>query len=308
MRSSGPLSCARWSKSRAGSAQSSCRQTRSSPRRATPLFACLNLSRRFRAFIGRGGVVPPPTIRRSALTTRDRDAVIGQMAPQPKVASGRGASPLDRFLGLPSMACPRRWGRSAMMVSPRDLRHPRGARRSLCLPRRRSATDASTSARPATTEPSPTGPSATASRVFSCGRTASSPPGSIRTPTSTSFALRRRPGAAGRASRLELSILQEIVHVSFDSMLEHRTRKHRTAAQPRARREGGRAALRPFRTPRPRTAAGLSVDFGLSSARKATTNSSCAAPVRRRTSIASRRGERRALHRARTCPFPRPTI
>jgi hypothetical protein len=31
------------------------------------LFACLNLSGRFRAFIGRGGVMPAPAIDRSAL-------------------------------------------------------------------------------------------------------------------------------------------------------------------------------------------------------------------------------------------------
>src|SRR5208337_89862 len=63
------------------------------------IFACLNLSSRFRAFIHRGGVVPPPAIRRSALTSGDRDALIGQMAPQPTVSAGQGASPLDRFLG-----------------------------------------------------------------------------------------------------------------------------------------------------------------------------------------------------------------
>jgi 3-(3-hydroxy-phenyl)propionate hydroxylase len=63
------------------------------------IFACLNLSSRFRAFIRRGGVVPPPTIQRSTLTTRDRDALVGQMAPQPTVSAGQGASPLDRFLG-----------------------------------------------------------------------------------------------------------------------------------------------------------------------------------------------------------------
>jgi 3-(3-hydroxy-phenyl)propionate hydroxylase len=62
------------------------------------LFACLNLSSRFRAFIHRGGVVPPPAIRRSDLTSRDRDALVGQMAPQPTVSAGQGASPLDRLL------------------------------------------------------------------------------------------------------------------------------------------------------------------------------------------------------------------
>ena len=84
------------------------------------LFACLNLSRRFRAFIGRAGVVPPPTIQRSALTTRYRDALIGQMAPQPKVSSARGASPLDRFLGCHQWLVLGVGVDPAMMVSTRD--------------------------------------------------------------------------------------------------------------------------------------------------------------------------------------------
>ena len=63
------------------------------------VFACLNLSRRFRAFIGRGGVVPPPAIHRSALTASGKDALIGQMAPQPTVRSSHGEASLDRFLG-----------------------------------------------------------------------------------------------------------------------------------------------------------------------------------------------------------------
>jgi 3-(3-hydroxy-phenyl)propionate hydroxylase len=62
------------------------------------LFACLNLSGRFRAFIGRGGVMPPPAIHRSAMTASGKDALIGQMAPQPTVESSYGEASLDRFL------------------------------------------------------------------------------------------------------------------------------------------------------------------------------------------------------------------
>jgi 3-(3-hydroxy-phenyl)propionate hydroxylase len=57
------------------------------------------MSRRFRAFIGRGGVLPPPQIRRSALTGVGRDALIGQMLPQPAVRSTEGVSMLDAFQG-----------------------------------------------------------------------------------------------------------------------------------------------------------------------------------------------------------------
>lgn len=63
------------------------------------LFACLNLSRAFRTFIGRGGVVPPPEIGRSKLTASGRDALIGQMVPQPVVKGADGTMPLDRHLG-----------------------------------------------------------------------------------------------------------------------------------------------------------------------------------------------------------------
>jgi 3-(3-hydroxy-phenyl)propionate hydroxylase len=62
------------------------------------IFACLNRSSRFRAFIGRGGVVPPPAIFRSALTGAGRDALIGQMMPQPTVAAAHARAPLDQFL------------------------------------------------------------------------------------------------------------------------------------------------------------------------------------------------------------------
>lgn len=63
------------------------------------IFSGLNMSRRFQAFIGRGGVLPPPRIRRSALTGVGRDALIGQMLPQPAVRSNEGVSMLDAFQG-----------------------------------------------------------------------------------------------------------------------------------------------------------------------------------------------------------------
>src|SRR5271166_5443134 len=121
MRSSAPRSCARWSKSRVGSARSSCRRTGSPLRARDSIFACLNLSSRFRAFIHRGGVVPPPAIHRSALTGGDRDALIGQMAPQPTVSAGQGASPLDRFLGCHQWLALGVGVDPATMVSARDL-------------------------------------------------------------------------------------------------------------------------------------------------------------------------------------------
>src|SRR5271166_2187796 len=62
------------------------------------VFACLNRSSRFRAFIGRGGFVPPPAIFPSPLTGAGRDALIGQMMPQPTVASALARAPLDTFL------------------------------------------------------------------------------------------------------------------------------------------------------------------------------------------------------------------
>jgi 3-(3-hydroxy-phenyl)propionate hydroxylase len=63
------------------------------------VFALLNLSPGFRAFIRRGGVLEPPHISRSALTGVGRDAVIGQMLPQPAVSSGGDVRPLDTYLG-----------------------------------------------------------------------------------------------------------------------------------------------------------------------------------------------------------------
>jgi 3-(3-hydroxy-phenyl)propionate hydroxylase len=62
------------------------------------IFAFLNLFAGFRSFIGRGGVVPAPEIKRSALTGAERDAVIGQMVPQPTVSSTQGSTLLDEYL------------------------------------------------------------------------------------------------------------------------------------------------------------------------------------------------------------------
>ncbi|TPQ31011.1 hypothetical protein C2U70_25315 [Bradyrhizobium guangdongense] len=61
------------------------------------IFACLNMSRAFRAFIGRGGVMPPPAIGRSSLTGAGRDVLIGQMLPQPGVKTPDGSFLLDAF-------------------------------------------------------------------------------------------------------------------------------------------------------------------------------------------------------------------
>ena len=131
MKSSARRSCAGWSRSRAGLGRSSCRRTGRSPPRATRFSPASILSRRFRAFIGRGGVVPPPAIHRSALTASGKDALIGQMAPQPTVKSSRegdAARPVPR---LPSVACAwirRRSRVDAVRQRPRD---PRGAGRAL---------------------------------------------------------------------------------------------------------------------------------------------------------------------------------
>ena len=51
--------------------------------------ACFNQSLRFRSFILRGGVLPPPAIAQSRLTGAGKDPVIGQMAPQPEVSGSR---------------------------------------------------------------------------------------------------------------------------------------------------------------------------------------------------------------------------
>jgi len=62
------------------------------------VFAGLNKSKKFRDFILRGGVLPPPNIAQSALTGAAKDAVIGQMLPQPELTGAEGTFPLDRWL------------------------------------------------------------------------------------------------------------------------------------------------------------------------------------------------------------------
>ena len=62
------------------------------------LFAGLNLSGRFCAFIGRAGFLPPPRVRQSALTVRGRDPLIGQMMPQPEVGPADQRALLDTHL------------------------------------------------------------------------------------------------------------------------------------------------------------------------------------------------------------------
>ena len=69
------------------------------------LFACLNLSGKFRAFIGRGGVLPPPEIHQSALTDKRGDALIGRMMPQPTVSAAQGNEPFDAFLFDAFLSC-----------------------------------------------------------------------------------------------------------------------------------------------------------------------------------------------------------
>ena len=85
------------------------------------VFACLNLSGRFRAFISRGGVVPPPAIHCSALTASGKDALIGQMAPQPTVRSSLGEAQLDRFLGCHQWLALGLGADPAPMLSSRDF-------------------------------------------------------------------------------------------------------------------------------------------------------------------------------------------
>ena len=63
------------------------------------IFATLNLLPQFRSFIRRGGVLPPPHIAQSILTGRGRDAVVGQMLPQPAGAGQGETGFFDRRLG-----------------------------------------------------------------------------------------------------------------------------------------------------------------------------------------------------------------
>ncbi|MBV9288499.1 MAG: bifunctional 3-(3-hydroxy-phenyl)propionate/3-hydroxycinnamic acid hydroxylase [Hyphomicrobiales bacterium] len=83
------------------------------------VFSLLNRSSAFRAFVGRGGVVPPPRIRRSALTGSGRDSLIGQMAPQPLVPAGADPRLLDHYVDC------RQWLALGYGVDPVSLLSPR---------------------------------------------------------------------------------------------------------------------------------------------------------------------------------------
>jgi len=85
------------------------------------IFACLNMSRRFREFIGRGGAVPQPAIGRSNLTGARRDALIGQMMPQPLIKTTEGLFPLDTFQGCHQWMVLGIGLDPATMLSSRDL-------------------------------------------------------------------------------------------------------------------------------------------------------------------------------------------
>ena len=83
------------------------------------VFALLNLSRRFRSFVRRGGLLPPPHIARSALTAARRDAVVGQMLPQPMVKLDGHERPLDYWFGC------HEWLALGVGVDPRGELSPR---------------------------------------------------------------------------------------------------------------------------------------------------------------------------------------
>jgi 3-(3-hydroxy-phenyl)propionate hydroxylase len=85
------------------------------------LFACLNRSRRFRDFIGAGKIVPPPAIKRSALTASGRDRLIGQMMPQPTVTSAQDRALLDQYLSCHQWMVLGIGNDPALMLSSRDL-------------------------------------------------------------------------------------------------------------------------------------------------------------------------------------------
>jgi len=85
------------------------------------LFACLNLSDRFRAFVARGGIMPAPAIHRSALTASGKDALIGQMLPQPRVRTAQDETPLDRLLACHQWLALGLEADPVPMLSKRDL-------------------------------------------------------------------------------------------------------------------------------------------------------------------------------------------
>ena len=89
-------------------------------------FACFNQSPRFRSFILRGGVLPPPHIGRSALTGKRRDALVGQMMPQPEVTTAEATAQLDRWLGCHQWLALGVGADPAKIASPRDRAILRG--------------------------------------------------------------------------------------------------------------------------------------------------------------------------------------
>jgi 3-(3-hydroxy-phenyl)propionate hydroxylase len=98
------------------------------------IFACLNKSRRFREFVGRGGAVPPPAIGRSNLIGARRDALIGQMMPQPIIKTTEGLFPLDTFQGCHQWMVLGIGLDPAIMLSSRDLAIPEALdTRFICL-------------------------------------------------------------------------------------------------------------------------------------------------------------------------------
>jgi len=109
------------------------------------LFAGLNLSGRFRGFVGRGGFLPPPSVRQSELTARGRDPLIGQMMPQPDVGAPARRALLDAHLTCHQWLALGIGVDPVSQVSPHDLQilDSLGAR-FLCI--NGSARDARTSA------------------------------------------------------------------------------------------------------------------------------------------------------------------
>jgi 3-(3-hydroxy-phenyl)propionate hydroxylase len=85
------------------------------------IISCLNISRRFRDFVGRGGLIRPPSIRRSMLTDSRRDALIGQMLPQPTVRSNGETTRLDSFQSYHQWLALGIGVDPATMLSKRDL-------------------------------------------------------------------------------------------------------------------------------------------------------------------------------------------
>ena len=214
------------------------------------LFAGLNLSGRFRAFIGRGGLVPPPRVRQSALTASGRDPLIGQMMPQPEVGPAARRALLDTHLTCHQWLAARDWRRSGFASV--------AARSRKSSTRSGLASCASTGAQ-RMREPPPIACADPAVRGLgqappSARRAGAAGPLHRRAPRSERRPF--RPGALFGRSGVQASPRRLTLHLGSQTMphrsAEHRTRQHRTEAQPSAPREGGQASVRPFRAPRSR--------------------------------------------------------